>query len=63
VYDDGSSLVIENPGGSVGRYAIYDISGKLLKTGSESGPKVSIPVPSGICIVKAGMGVKKAIKK
>jgi hypothetical protein len=63
IYDDGSALVIENPGGSVGRYAVYGISGQLIKTGYESGAKVSVPVPPGICIVKAGMGAKKAIKK
>jgi hypothetical protein len=55
VYDDGSALVIENPEGSVGRYAVYDLSGKLIKTGYASGPKISIPVPAGVCIVRAGL--------
>jgi carbon monoxide dehydrogenase subunit G len=63
IYYDGSSLVIENPGGEIGRYAVYNAGGQLLKTGYGSGSKVSVSVPSGICIVKAGMGVKKALKK
>jgi hypothetical protein len=63
VYDDGSNLVIENPGGSVGSYAVYNISGRLIKTGYESGSKVSIQAPPGVCIVKAGTDVQKAVKK
>lgn len=63
VYDDGSNLVIENPGGVVGRYAVYDMSGRLVKTGYEPGSKASFPAPAGVCIVKAGLGVKKALKK
>jgi hypothetical protein len=63
VYDDGTVLVIENPCGTVGRYAVYDISGRLLKSGYEAGPKVSVPAPAGVCIVKAGLAAKKVVKK
>ncbi|MDR2119632.1 MAG: hypothetical protein LBP64_01980 [Tannerella sp.] len=63
VYDDGAALVIENPGGEVGHYAVYGISGQLIKSGYESGAKVSVPAPTGLCIVKAGLKAVKAVKK
>jgi hypothetical protein len=64
VYDDGNGLIIVNPGGEVGRYEVYHLSGTLVKSGYEAGSRAAVSVPSGgVYIVKAGLGAKKAVKK
>lgn len=64
VYDEGSNLAISVSDGIVGDYSIYDIYGRLLQKGYESGDKATASVPSGgMYIVKVNRGVKKIVKK
>jgi predicted peptidase len=64
MYDGGTQLIIENPNGMVGYYAVYDVYGRLLKTGYGSDSTVAVDVPSGnLYVVKVNGKIKKAVKK
>jgi hypothetical protein len=64
VYDDGNNLIITNLNGEIGSYTVYDLYGRTVETGYESGSKAVINVPAGnIYIVKADGKSKKVVKK
>jgi hypothetical protein len=63
VRGEKGNLVISFPGGVIGRYGIYDLSGRLVSGGSEAGDQATVGMGAGIYIVRIGDGVRRVLVK
>jgi hypothetical protein len=64
VRGEKGSLEISFPGGVIGRYGIYDLSGRLVREGSEAGDRATVDLGAGgIYIVRIGDGARRVLVK
>jgi hypothetical protein len=63
-WGEEANLVISCPGGVIGRYGVYDLSGRLVSGGSEAGDRATVDLAAGgIYIVRIGDGVRRVLVK